>query len=176
MMSSFEVNTTLTRTSSIGLLVQNLNTLDLNRYQTGLLQWNWRAYRKNLEHSQANLYLTLGLGGSQALVTSESFIVNSQAGFQFDWESRKHYFALMHSTQNFSGQPFQMTTLRLGLAPYEGAYQEFQTWFMLQAEVSPLMFGQPQLTPLFRFFYRNALWEIGSSMSGVGWLSLMAHF
>ena len=85
---------------------------------------------------------------------------------------------------------------RLGMAPYVGGMDELQTWLIVQLDARPPYYyrseAEPldlvaarsyalppnllEVTPLMRFFYKNVLWEMGASIRGQFFTSLMLHY
>ena len=96
-----------------------------------------------------------------------------------DWESRKYYTALSASVDFFiegDDNSFYQLMYRVGMAPYIGKMKELQTWVVLQMDYA--QYGDEasmKVTPMMRFFYRNTLWELGSSLSGDFFLTIMLH-
>jgi hypothetical protein len=138
---------------------------------------NHLLYRYNGEDSQANIYLHGGAGAADSEIerrqTNEAFM----AGVEADWETRKLYSAMKY--YHFTSPKvtdLSMLQARLGFSPYEAPFDELQTWFMLQAMLMPEIEAEVLLTPMLRFFYKNVLWEIGSSTRGEWMLNLMVHY
>ena len=94
-----------------------------------------------------------------------------------DWESQKNYTAFRAAAYlTEENEPLYRLMYRQGFAPYIGGMKELQTWFVVQADYAQQGDkGSFKMTPLLRFFYRNALWEIGMSTSGDGFLTIMLH-
>ena len=95
-----------------------------------------------------------------------------------DWESRKYYTALSASVDFIRGDDSSLYQLmyRVGMAPYIGKMKELQSWVVLQMDYA--QYGDEasfEVTPMMRFFYRNTLWELGSSLSGDFFLTIMLH-
>lgn len=138
-----------------------------------LKRWN------NLE-SQGNLYLLIGSGQEIYRSSSASARVYELSG---DWESRKYYTTLSYSRMdrdlrenpNWSEISIQSYQGRLGFAPYLGDYKDLSTWFILQADLRTDE-SETSLTPLLRFYYRNVLWEMGSSFRGSWLFNFMIHY
>lgn len=142
---------------------------------------NWLAKRWNNDDSQANIYLSGGVG-------AEVFQANHQtvgmAGIGMDWESRRYYVLFDHlhlhrDLQRDHRPNYGYMKLRLGTAPFLAEYDELNVWLILQGE---RYFGRGpagddvELTQLLRFYVRNTLWEIGARLNG-GWvLNYMVHF
>ena len=109
---------------------------------------------------------------------SPHFIAHPQ--IELDWESRKLYTALSlayyYAPEDIS---LYQISYRFGFAPYVGDMEELQTWLIFKLDyfnfisVTPKW---PQITPMMRFFYKNALWEIGSNLQGNFFTTLMIHY
>lgn len=164
-----------------------------NRFSSGVQHWrftkgddntemafiklNHLLYRYNGDDSQANFYVHGGAGVADSEIerkeTSEAFMT----GFEGDWETRTLYTSLKH--YYFSSPrvtDLVMSQVRIGFSPYEAEFDQLQTWFMLQAMHTPDVGGEIVLTPLLRFFYKNVLWEVGSSTRGEWMLNVMVHY
>lgn len=174
MMSVVEGNHSLTSRFAVGGAYQRFELNDRSLLQSASAQVNWLAQRWNKKEWQANLYFTGGAGYFDQSIQREGVL--KKIGFQADWESRSYYFALMHNQQDLDGRSLPMTSARIGIAPYHAGYSELQAWLIWQVDQAPDMFENTQHTPMMRFFYKNVLWEIGSSLEGIWWLQLMSHF
>src|SRR6185295_12715540 len=98
-------------------------------------------------------------------------------GLEADIESRKYF--LMGMIEGFVptvGENFYLSSLRVGMAPYEAEFNEIATWLMLQAQHHPSLTKDYAVTPLVRIFYKNFLVEAGVSFDGDGMLNFMFHF
>ncbi|MBL7665179.1 MAG: hypothetical protein JNM93_08600 [Bacteriovoracaceae bacterium] len=145
--------------------------------ELGLVRLNHLLWRRNADDSQANIYLLSGIGmmdsENDAQGTSEAYM----GGFEFDWETRTLFTALKH--YYFSGPSladFSMTQMRIGVSPFEAGFEELQSWLMLQVMYMPEVDSTIVVTPMLRFFYKNVLWEFGSSTRGEWMLNLMVHY
>lgn len=171
--------------------------------QAYTLGFNFLLKRWLFEDSQANIYTSLG-GGLWASLASSDAASNTYEkpsalaylSVDMDWESRHWYTALHFGSSVFRPTPAREATpvakappiikslaqrkvslhwlynwrYRLGFAPYLGGMDELQTWFVLQYN------HNFQLTPLLRFFYKNVLWEMGATLKGKPFLTLMVHY
>lgn len=135
--------------------------------------------RWNNPTSQGNVYLSLAQGRefSKELSTRDVTKVDLDA----DWEDRRYYIATAyrrffrsnHDNDPFKVRDLDIKKLRLGFAPYLGEFDELNTWFI--TEFKQINSETIEVIPMLRFYYRNALWEIGSSLRG-GWLfNFMLH-
>lgn len=138
---------------------------------------NHLLYRNNGEDSQGNVYLHAGLGVADSEIEEKRTSVAYMSGVELDWETRKLYTsAKYYSFNSPKTTDLSMAQARVGFAPYEAEFDQLQTWFMLQAMYLPKVEEQVMLTPLLRFFYKNVLWEVGSSTRGDWMLNLMVHY
>jgi hypothetical protein len=145
--------------------------------ELALAKVNHLLYRHNGESSQANIYLHGGLGVVDAELgrkaTEEAYMTGAEA----DWETRTLYTAIKY--YHFASP--KLTTLnmvqaRIGFSPFESAFDQLQSWFMLQFMTISQVEEKVMITPMVRFFYKNVLWEMGSSTRGDWMLNLMVHY
>ncbi len=164
-----------------------------NRWASGLNYWrftkedrnsefaflktNYLLKRFNGENSQGNIYLHGGFGIADSELERKGTNEAYMTGVDIDWETRRIYTALKY--YYFTSPKFtdiEMTQARIGFSPYEAGFEQLQTWFMLQAMYMPVTDREVSITPLVRFFYKNVLWEIGSSTRGEWLLNFMVHY
>lgn len=148
-------------------------------YEYGFLKTNHLLYRYNGESSQANIYLHAGIGGVYTIGSDQSVDTALMTGAEVDWETRSLFTALKY--YYFKGEDLDdisMIQARVGVAPFEAGFDELQPWFMLQVMAMPEANVQDEIivTPMLRFFYKNVLWEMGSSLRGEWMLNLMVHY
>lgn len=163
-----------------------------NRWASGLNYWrftkddantemvfaktNYLLHRYNGETSQANIYLHGGVGLADSEIEHKATNEAYMAGIEADWETRtlyssiKYYYFTSPQVTDIS-----MTQARIGISPYEAGFDQLQTWFMVQAMYMPVSSREVTITPLVRFFYKNVLWEMGSSTRGEWLLNFMVH-
>lgn len=152
-------------------------TKDENNTEFAFVKTNYLAYRHNGESSQANIYLHGGIGIVDSEIENRQTNDAYMAGIDLDWETRtlytslKHYYFTSPQTTDMS-----MTQARIGVSPYEAGFDQLQSWFMLQVMSMPDIQKELIITPMLRFFYRNVLWEVGSSTRGEWMLNLMVHY
>lgn len=140
---------------------------------------NFLVHRWNNDNSQANLYLSGGLGYEK--FADEKYGVRF-AEFVADWESREKYIYLDHIYMNRDNKSnpdivgdYNHTKFRLGVAPFLADYSDLNVWLIVQAE-KHLRDPQIELTQFARFYVKNILWEIGARFDG-GWaFNYMVHF
>jgi hypothetical protein len=146
-------------------------------------------WRGNYPDYQSNLYLGLGAGRQWARKTlkdksdptmpmSDASLYQWNAGW--DGEDRQIY-SVVHFSQTFDPQHerHDEAKFRLGLAPYKAKNDEPTFWGIL--EWAPEKYAHDkdwkhEVTPMVRYFYKNALIEIGSSLSGKFTFNYMFHF
>lgn len=163
-----------------------------NRWASGLNYWrftkddantemvfaktNYLLHRSNSENSQANIYLHGGFGAADSEIERKATNEAYMTGIDADWETRKLYSSLkFYYFTSPKVTDITMTQARVGISPYEAGFDQLQTWFMFQAMYMPVTSREVVLTPLVRFFYKNVLWEVGSSTRGEWLLNFMVH-
>ena len=145
--------------------------------EMGLARLNRLLWRHNGEDSQANLYLLSGIGMVDSEIQKKGTREVYMGGFEADWETRTLYSAIKY--YHFSSPALtdiSMTQARIGFSPFESGFENLQSWFMVQAMIMPKVEPNVIITPMLRFFYKNVLWEMGSSTRGEWMLNLMVHY
>lgn len=138
-------------------------------FHVGFLVKRW-----NELHSQGNFYL---FGGPGVLEKDNGkFDYFTRAGFQADWESRHIYTMLRYSTGMSKAGVLEQYNGRIGFAPFVAGYNELNIWGILQVQHVPQREEETMITPLLRMFYKNVLWEAGSSFSGDWLLNFMIRY
>ena len=137
---------------------------------------NFLLKRWNGSGLQANLYGVIGGGHSEISGDPKTI---GMAALQFDIEDRDYYFLAKHQ-QLFNDKftELEQTVVRAGVTPYIDPFDGFHTWIIL--EWQDFAFNresnQSDITPYLRFFYRNILFEIGQSFTGVTRFNYITHF
>lgn len=151
-------------------------TRDDENTEMGLARLNHLLWRRNEMDSQANIYLLTGVGMVDSEIERRDTSEVYMGGFEADWETRTLYTALKfyHFTSP-TVTDISMAQARVGFSPFESGFDNLQSWFMLQAMVMPEVESNVIITPMMRFFYKNVLWEFGSSTRGEWMLNLMVH-
>ncbi len=164
-----------------------------NRWASGLNHWrftkdevntdlaflktNYLLYRYNGEFSQGNIYVHGGVGVADSEIEKRQTNEAYMTGVEMDWETRtlytslKYYYFTSPKVTDIS-----MTQARIGFSPYEAGFDQLQSWFMIQVMYMPDVEKEAIITPLLRFFYKNVLWEIGSSTRAEWMLNIMVHY
>jgi hypothetical protein len=137
-------------------------------------------YRSNGESHQGNVYLMAGAGRSffkdlNNKTLNDEFSYSH--GLQADYETRKIYtlakYENLRSKDKVISEYYQ---LRLGFAPYVAGFYDLNSWFILQASQDRVMGSHIEIAPLIRFFYKNVLTELGSTIDGKFIFNFMVHY
>ena len=170
-MNEMKISYTFDPKWSIVLNYQRFEALD--EYQDVAIGINTLVKRWLQHDSQGNLYLGTHLG------QYENNSGNGQVSHVFlmaDWEDREDYFLFKSKKYFFDGRETQDYMARYGFAPFIAGINELQAWVILQGYYYKEQSKEVVITPMIRFFYRNVLWEIGSSTKGDSFLTLMVHY
>ena len=152
-------------------------TKDERNTEFAFVKLNHLLYRYNGENSQGNFYIHGGAGVADSEIERRQTNDAYMAGFEADWETRtlytslKHYYFTSPKVTDIS-----MTQARIGFSPFESGFDQLQSWFMLQAMYMPDVEAELIITPLLRFFYKNVLWEVGSSTRAEWMINIMVHY
>lgn len=151
------------------------------------------VWRGNYPDFQSNFYLGLG-GGKKWSSNSESHqsaaahraSQQKSAEWLYQWNAEwdgedREIYGRVHHQQTFGHDNSRSdhSKVRVGYAPYKATANEPALWGMLEWTMhSTENFSKIEhnVTPLVRFFYRTALFEVGSSLSGQFMLNYMFHF
>ena len=142
-------------------------------------RFNYLIKRWNNHDSQANIYLSGGIG--QEKYNDKTYGVRL-AEIIADWEDRRYYTYLEHlnlardNDENplLPNTAYNHTKLRLGYAPFLADYNDLNIWTIIQLEKhndEKLI----EATPFLRFFMKNVLWEIGAGFDGSTKFNFMIH-
>lgn len=140
---------------------------------------NFLAKRWNNDDSQANLYVSAGVGSEKF----ESKTYGARLGeLVADWESRKYYISLTHLYLNRDNEDnlllpnrnYNHTKARVGFAPFLADYEDLNVWLILQADKHNED-KQTELSQFVRFYMKNVLWEVGAGFDGSVAFNFMVH-
>ncbi len=172
--SDLQVNYSVTNRYSLGISSFYREGKD-STASFGLGQFNYLLRRWNELDSQANVNLSLGLGGRH-----DSHDDGALAGYgalEADYETRRVYTQLSAETLQSEGSvQFNRFRGRIGFTPYVAPFDALQTWVVLQVDEMPEMHESSRVTPLLRFFYNNFVLEVGASIEGTPFVAGAAHF
>ena len=149
---------------------------DLSQNNATFLSSNFLLKRWNEAALQANLYAVAGVGHSQLTDLSET---SGMGLVQFDIEDRKYYFLAKHQLiVNQKQTDLSLSTVRLGVAPYQGDYEDIHAWLILDWQTRKFANEKTEqmVTPFLRVFHRNLLFEIGQSFNGATMFNYITHF
>jgi len=144
------------------------------------------AWRGNYPDLQTNVYVSVAAGekwnsDSEDLPTEpKSTAPIAQWSTEWDAEDREYYGRVKYR-QLFEENKHRNDELlvRVGFAPYKAQADEPAIWGMLEWKnktKDKFTTSTHELTPLMRYFYKNALFEVGSSLSGKFAFNYMYHF
>ncbi|MBS0583983.1 MAG: hypothetical protein JSS42_12865 [Proteobacteria bacterium] len=140
------------------------------------LRANYLVHRWNLDDAQANVFVWGGFGSA----TGKRFrgdVLDRNAGFQVDYETRRLYFALMSDLHESNRYSQRIDSLQLGFAPYAHDYRDLATWFVVQArDYSGGLHRGIEWTALVRLFKGGAWVEAGVTAEGKPQLMAMFNF
>lgn len=104
--------------------------------EIGYVQLNYLVQRWNLSSAQGNVFAFGGVGNARTTQSGGSF-GNSETvwryGGQGDFETRSLYTSFKLDGYRGASFSHRISTLQLGLAPYEHDYEDLAIWFLLQA-------------------------------------------
>ncbi len=135
------------------------------------LQNNFLLKRFFQDSSQGNIYVKLGAGHRQL-----DDNVAYYGGLQGDWETRTFYSAVSSDMLATKDNVHElMTSLSVGVSPYEARYDEMQAWLLMQVEHRINTDTPFSFTPMLRVFHKSAKFEIGSDLDGHWKMHFMVH-
>ncbi len=138
-----------------------------------LARLNHLAWRYNGPASQANVYLISGIGRAEDDVNENR--LGWLGGLETDWETREYFVSAKYAHLASADFDTGLWVGRIGYSPIIADFDSLQAWVMLQAWHDPVTARETKITPLLRFFYKNVLWEMGSSTKGDMFLNWMIH-
>jgi hypothetical protein len=172
--SDLQVNYSVTNRYSLGISSFYREGKD-STATFGLGQFNYLLKRWNELDSQANVNLSVGLGGRHD--SRDDGALAGYGALEADYETRRLYTQLSAETLQSEGSvQFNRFRGRIGFAPYVAPFDALQTWVVLQVDEMPEMHEGTRVTPLLRFFYDNFILEVGASIEGTPFVAGAAHF
>jgi hypothetical protein len=134
--------------------------------------------RWNLTDAQSNLWLFMGLGEIRGSIDHQNIDSKMIAspGFQFDYETRRIYFAATHKLYRASNLNHDTTSVRAGFSFYETDYDKTQPWFILETKYTNQISDKIEVIPMLRLINKNIFVEGGVNNSGQPRLNLMYTF
>ena len=149
-----------------------------DKRQVDTLNYTRLLSRWNSTDAQSNLWLFMGLGEIRGSIDNQSidskFIASP--GFQFDYETRRVYFAATHKLYRASNLNHDTTSIRAGFSFYEADYDKTQPWFILETKYTNQISDKIEVIPMLRLINKNIFVEGGVNNSGQPRLNLMYTF
>ena len=172
MMQSHRINYSFSPKASLEINRSSIE--NINNYRDTTVGFNFLLKRWLQHDSQGNIYLN-GHVGHFTQDNNKSGLATHQMVIG-DWESRRIYTAGSIMNYSFDDKNLQRYSYRIGFAPYIGKMNELQTWMILKFDYFKENDRRLWVTPMMRFFYKNALWEFGANQYGDFLLTLMTHY
>lgn len=160
---------------AVGLHHFDVPNTNANQF-ANFLSANFLLHRWNGAGFQANIYTVLGAGHSKL---NQESIGAGLAKLQFDIEDRDYYFLTYYSqVQSESRTELRDFTVRAGLSPYVGKFDDIHSWLILEYRSQEILDNGAfeDVTPFLRLFYKNLLFEIGQSFNGLTRFNYIVHF
>lgn len=171
-----QLDHTLSRHVAVG--VYGLRENGGDRLSSGVVV-NYLAMRRNNADSQANAYLTVGVGPSWSRTATGRRGPAKASGWvaaETDWETRRLFIGGMAKASIVDGRIEPGWRLRAGVAPYVAEAGKLHTWGFLQVGRSAEPRAKTEITPLIRLFKGPVLAEAGISLTGRCFGTLWFYF
>ena len=133
------------------------------------VQLNYLVKRWNLPAAQANVFAWGNLGFASGHDEHGHFsnVVTPSAGAQADYETRSIYASAKQEWFHASRFSHGVSTVQLGVAPYEHDYDELATWFVVQLRrYQGGISSSTEVIPMLRLFTGNFWIEAGADRKG----------
>lgn len=176
MYSNNQINYSFHQKWATGLNLWRFNNGDNETAEFSFVRLNHLLKRWNTDNSQANIYLSSGIGTAKSNFNEPGTKGAYLLGAEADWETRTLFASIKY--YQFESPKLvnvEMTQARIGFSPYEADFDKLQSWVMLQGMYMKGVDKNVVVTPLLRFFYNNVLWEVGSSLRSEWFLNFMVH-
>ena len=172
-------NYALTSRDALGLTHLEFRSDDhKDKREVDTLNYTRLLSRWNLTDAQSNLWLFMGLGEIRGSIDNQNIDskVIASPGFQFDYETRRVYFATTHKLYRVSNLNHDTTSIRAGFSFYEADYDQTQPWFILETKYTNQISDKIEVIPMLRLINKNIFVEGGVNNSGQPRLNLMYTF
>jgi len=172
-------NYALTSRDALGLTHLEFRSDDhKDKREVDTLNYTRLLSRWNLTDAQSNLWLFMGLGEIRGSIDNQNIDskVIASPGFQFDYETRRIYFATTHKLYRASNLNHDTTSIRAGFSFYEADYDQTQPWFILETKYTNQISDKIEVIPMLRLINKNIFVEGGVNNSGQPRLNLMYTF
>ena len=136
---------------------------------------SWLAKRWNGNDSQANIYLTGGVGAAKKGGRHQ---LAGEGSVEADYETREIYFSGKATAVVARGfETLAVYQIRAGFAPYVADFESLHSWLILQGQYLPnSLENKIRVGPMLRLFYKIVLWETGITTQGLWNFNFMVHF
>lgn len=172
-------NYAITSRDALGLTHLEFRSDDhKDKREVDTLNYTRLLSRWNLTDAQSNLWLFMGLGEIRGSIDNRNIDskVIASPGFQFDYETRRVYFATTHKLYRASNLNHDTTSIRAGFSFYEADYDQTQPWFILETKYTNQISDKIEVIPMLRLINKNIFVEGGVNNSGQPRLNLMYTF
>jgi hypothetical protein len=172
-------NYAITSRDALGLTHLELRSDDgKDKRQVDTLNYTRLLSRWNSTDAQSNLWLFMGLGEVRGSIDNKSIVskVIASPGLQFDYETRRIYFAATHKLYRASNLNHDTSSIRAGFSFYEADYDQTQPWFILETKYTNQISDKIEVIPMLRLINKNIFVEGGVNNSGQPRLNLMYTF
>jgi len=172
-------NYAITSRDALGLTHLELRSDDgKDKRQVDTLNYTRLLSRWNSTDAQSNLWLFMGLGEVRGSIDNKSIVskVIASPGLQFDYETRRIYFATTHKLYRASNLNHDTSSIRAGFSFYEADYDQTQPWFILETKYTNQISDKIEVIPMLRLINKNIFVEGGVNNSGQPRLNLMYTF
>jgi len=172
-------NYALTSRDALGLTHLEFRSDDhKDKREVDTLNYTRLLSRWNLTDAQSNLWLFMGLGEIRGSIDNQNIDskVIASPGFQFDYETRRIYFATTHKLYRASNLNHDTTSIRAGFSFYEADYDQTQPWFILETKYTNQISDKIEVIPMLRLINKNIFVEGGVNNNGQPRLNLMYTF
>ena len=172
-------NYAITSRDALGLTHLEFRSDDhKDKREVDTLNYTRLLSRWNLTDAQSNLWLFMGLGEIRGSIDNQNIDskVIASSGFQFDYETRRVYFATTHKLYRASNLNHDTTSIRAGFSFYEADYDQTQPWFILVTKYTNQISDKIEVIPMLRLINKNIFVEGGVNNSGQPRLNLMYTF
>lgn len=122
------------------------------------------VWRRNTPESQANFYLSAGLGVNK--IAAAEAEPGFSTAFQFDWETRRLHAALMGHLVFGEGIAQGEFKVHLGVAPWFAPYEEVAPWILLEISHVVGREGGVEVAPMLVLMYQAYRLEAGANTDG----------
>lgn len=144
------------------------------------VQANYLVKRWNLPAAQANIFAWGGLASARGFDHHERFsgLATPHAGMQADYETRLVYVSAKTDWYRSSRFTHGVSTVQLGVAPFEHDYEDLAVWFVVQARryTGGILPGKTEVVPMLRLFKGNFWIEAGADREKRAQVMVMMNF